>query len=338
MARKQSRVPIFSLPQMADDFKLISGIGPAIAGRLHDAGIRTYNQLASLSPTKLATRIIGLSAKQIARQDWSGQARKLAYKKARPNPHTKKKVMATIRQHYENFTIEFLLDEKNVTRRTRVVHIQSGDADTWAGWEAEQLIHFLARHTEVRRPAIKLAPQEIAVASREALQNVNGESSPMVISTPNSDPLFSAVTKLAQPGTEIADPFLQSSPTVDLAGTLRLRDLNVLLIDSDLPIFFLHQGELCRLQLTLNLTEVVAPSDAPLIYRVTTIFKQLGGPLHCISEASSTLKLSDSATLGIAGPSLPPGIYRLDAFVRLTCDEEAPGLAAFLKGDLLQVC
>lgn len=91
MVKKQSRVPIATSPQLADNFKLISGIGPTLAGRLHNAGILTYNQLASLPPAELAARAAGLSAKQIARQDWIGQARKLALNKPRPKHHRNEK-------------------------------------------------------------------------------------------------------------------------------------------------------------------------------------------------------------------------------------------------------
>ncbi len=84
MARKQSRILKTVPPIKADDFRLIKGIGPVLAGRLYDAGVCTYNQLASLSPAKLAEMVAGLSVKQISKQDWSGQALKLA-KKNSPN-------------------------------------------------------------------------------------------------------------------------------------------------------------------------------------------------------------------------------------------------------------
>lgn len=337
MARKQARVPSTVSPQMADDFKLIRGIGPALAGRLHNAGIRTYSQLASLSPAELATRVTSLSAKQIAQQDWISQARKLIPKTERPKSHKKEPVFPAIHQHYENFTIEFLLDAENVMRRTRVLHVQSGDADTWAGWETKQLIDFLARHTQVRMPEVKLAHQEISAAHRQTSQSVNGESISTVGRIPGPIPLYSSASKLAQPGTEIAKPVSQSPATIELAGRLHLRDLKVVSIDSDIPIFSLPRGKRYMIKLTLDLSEVIAPSDAPLIYKATIIVKQIGGTRHPVAEASSILQMSDSVTLDIVGTSLSPGIYLLDAFVSLTFDKAVPGLMAFRKGDLLQV-
>ena len=64
-----------------DDFKLITGIGPAIERRLHEVGITTFAQLAALSPDGLATlmdNVAGVSAERIAKQDWTGRAEALA--------------------------------------------------------------------------------------------------------------------------------------------------------------------------------------------------------------------------------------------------------------------
>lgn len=337
MARKQSRIPMVISPKTMDDFKLIKGIGPALADRLHEAGIHTYNQMASLSSTELAARIIGLSAKQIARKDLISQARKLASKKERSKPSKNKMKMPTVRQHYANFTIVFLLDEKNVTRRTHVVHVQSGDADTWAGWETEQLIDFLARHTHVRIPVEKLTSQGIKGSRKEVSQNVTGESSSMLIRTSKSVPPSDDVAESALTVTEITDSASPSPTVIDLAGTLRVSELKVILFESDTPIFSLRQGQPYILRITLDLSKVVASSTAHLVYKATIIVKQLGGPSRHVSESSSNLKLSDSMTLDIVGTSLPPGLYRLDVFVRLTSNETAPYLTTFLKGDLLQV-
>jgi hypothetical protein len=64
-----------------DDFKLITGIGPAIERRLHEVGVTTFAQLAALSPDGLATlmdNVAGVNAERIANQDWTGRAEALA--------------------------------------------------------------------------------------------------------------------------------------------------------------------------------------------------------------------------------------------------------------------
>src|SRR5687768_18328121 len=106
MVRKQSRI-LNTVPLIkADDFRLIKGIGPVLAGRLYDAGVCTYKELAFLSPARLTEMVTGLSVKQISKQDWSGQALKLATKKTQPKPSQKDSPKRSISQHYENLTIE----------------------------------------------------------------------------------------------------------------------------------------------------------------------------------------------------------------------------------------
>jgi hypothetical protein len=65
----------------ADDLKLINGIGPAVESRLHGIGILTFAQLAALSPADIAASVSdlsGLTTERIIKQDWIGQARRLA--------------------------------------------------------------------------------------------------------------------------------------------------------------------------------------------------------------------------------------------------------------------
>ena len=189
MARKRSHASRAVLPREADDFKLIKSIGPAIERRLHVAGIHTFARLATLSPDEVAALIPGLSAQRVAKQGWLRQARRLAPKQARARPH--KEAATTGRQHYANFTVELLLDENDEARRTRVVHIQSGDADTWAGWEAARLVDFLDRHTAARSPAVK--PVSLVAATPKT-------PPPLTVAT-GLVPEAAATSELVQPGT-----------------------------------------------------------------------------------------------------------------------------------------
>ncbi len=64
-----------------DNLQLINGVGPTVEKRLNGIGINTFPQLAALSPADIAAAIAdlsGLSAERIIKQDWVGQARKLA--------------------------------------------------------------------------------------------------------------------------------------------------------------------------------------------------------------------------------------------------------------------
>lgn len=60
-----------------DDFTLINGIGPTFDRRLKAAGIRTFAELAALSPEGVAA-IIGWQPQRVINDDLIGQARRLA--------------------------------------------------------------------------------------------------------------------------------------------------------------------------------------------------------------------------------------------------------------------
>lgn len=81
MVRKHSPTNKDMQPPKADDLKLINGIGPAVEKRLKGIGIFSFAQLAALSPADLAAAVAdltGLSTERIIKQDWIGQASKLA--------------------------------------------------------------------------------------------------------------------------------------------------------------------------------------------------------------------------------------------------------------------
>ena len=81
MARKGSATSrSVELPD-ADDLKLINGIGPAVESRLRGVGIKKFAQLAALSPADIAASVsdlTGLTTERIIKQDWIGQAHRLA--------------------------------------------------------------------------------------------------------------------------------------------------------------------------------------------------------------------------------------------------------------------
>jgi hypothetical protein len=56
-------------------------------------------------------------------------------------------------QHqYETFVVELLVDEHREVRTTRVVHVQTGVEERWAGWDAERLLRFVVMHGDFAPP------------------------------------------------------------------------------------------------------------------------------------------------------------------------------------------
>jgi hypothetical protein len=287
-----------------DDFKLITGIGPAIERRLHDGGIRTFAQLAASSSPKIAVLVAdvkGLSAERIAQQDWIGQARELALEPVPAKFHHSAAPPGN-RQHYATFTVELLLDEDNNVRRTRVQHIQSGDDEpkTWAGWDARRMVEFIVQHAALRLPAAKPTP---------------------------------AVTATSAPAPPPVTP-------VSGSGIPRLHDLETWLPDDAAGTrSILRHDQPFSVRLTLDLTEVAAPSHAPFDYTAAVYAKDLrGGPRRTVGEAYGTIIMSeDPLTIAIKGRPLPRGIYRLEAVATLTLPSAEADIAAHLEGSLLQI-
>jgi hypothetical protein len=158
----------------ADDFKLVQGIGPGIEARLHAAGIRTYAQLAAISPEAVVSalgKVIGLTVKRVVDQDWVGQARVLAAQE-RPfaDPDDKGG-----RQHYATFTVELLLDEDNTVRRTRSLCIQSEKEDTCAGWDPNRLFGFINQQAGLEAPhPDKFSPLQPEAPATVELAKISG--------------------------------------------------------------------------------------------------------------------------------------------------------------------
>ena len=335
MARKQTRVPIADTSIPADDFTLIKGIGPTYAERLRATGVQTFAQLASCIPAKLAAQVGGLPAKRIIEQDWLGQAKKLAGKNSPSTSYKKGTPDSTLYQHYENFTIELLLDGRNEARRTRVMHIQSGSIDTWSGWEPELLIDFITRHTEAYLPSVKSLPQKLGVDRKDVLQGVADVPGPVEVPELISSPKTKANRDLTI--SEITEHVLTPSEVDDLSGILHLNGMKVCLPGSEISTVAIREGQPFTVKLNMDLDEVVAPMDAPLSLKLTIIYKQLGGTMQYMNEVSHVLVRAQPLTVEAAGESLPPGIYRVDAFARLSFSGAATILTAFLEGNLLQV-
>ena len=222
-------------------------------------------------------------------------------------------------------------------RRTRVVHVQSGDADTWAGWEADQIIDFIARHTGIRTQAKKPEKQLNIPAPEEVVCKIHDESIPTIDHTLASLPLMPSVSGMSKSSPEITDSSLKLAVTNNFTGILHLRDFEILAVGSNTPVYTLHQGQPCHMRITLDLTNVVVLSDIPLAYKAMINLKQLGGASCLVAEESNTIKPSDCVTLDMICTSPPPGLYRPEAIVKLFSDRTTLGLMASLKGDLIQV-
>jgi hypothetical protein len=101
-------------------------------------------------------------------------------------------------------------------------------------------------------------------------------------------------------------------------------------------------GQPFNVLVTLDLSDVIAPSDATLAYTVFLYAKTLGrGTRQIATERHGTLNNSDTITVQVGGTTVAQGLYLLKATVTLALQSgelaAAPDLIAIEKVGLLQV-
>jgi hypothetical protein len=117
---------------------MITGIGARIEAKLKQAGIRTFGQLGQTPVEKLAA-ISGYSTEQIEQKDWVGQATALA--PASPSAPSDEDLRPPDRH---NFTVELQLDSPSgAVLSSNIHHVQSGDRESWRGWDGDRLASFI---------------------------------------------------------------------------------------------------------------------------------------------------------------------------------------------------
>ena len=303
-------------PSETDDLKLINGIGPAVEKRLHGVGIFTFAQLAVLPSADIAAAVAdlsGLSAERITKQDWIGQARKLAAESATSEAQKattlqieSEKGASPSMEHYQlaTFTVEFLLDEHNNVRSTHALHVQSRHEHSWTGWQKTQLVDFLSESAGLNIP-------------------------------PDEPDLIPAQVTESEPLTP-----LMAKPS--LAGTLHVPEMEMLGGEVSGPRRTLAHDEPFDVRLTLDLSELLVPGNAPLHYKTSIYGKGRGRPGLVIGEAQGTIMPSDRVAITVGGNTLPEvGIYQLTATVILGLPTmklvARPGTTAIVSGGLLEV-
>jgi predicted flap endonuclease-1-like 5' DNA nuclease len=356
MASKRSPTNRDAEPPRIDDLKQINGIGQGVEKRLNGVGIFTFVQLAALPPADIAAAvagIAGLSAERIIKQDWIGQARKLAaeslssefqrdveapmitrqiviskapVKPPAPAPleqtqdaalmaGSEKDVAPSMeRYHPATFTVELLLNENNIVHNTHALHVQSRREQTWMGWQKMRLLDFLSVSA-----GLNITSEEPALPSVEEPDHA------------------SAVTTESKPFT----PITASSR---LAGTLRVREMEMVRAESNRPSALLSHDERFDVRLILDLTELQAPGNTPLNYKAS-IYGRGRGPGSrsglVIGEAQGTIIPADTVTINIEGNTLPEGAYQLAATVILGLPTmkltPRPGTTAIIDGGQVQV-
>jgi hypothetical protein len=340
MTRKSTSTARARQREHLSDLTFIHGIGPAIKKQLHKAGISTIAELAESSVDAIAAILPNMSAKQVTKQGWIPQARKLVSGKAKTSARKKELATPTSHQHYQNFTFEFLLDEKNRTHRLRLVHVQSGDVDTWAGWDAGRLIDFLAKHTGARLPNMRSATSKAAIPELPIkLPDPTGQPSERMHEMASITLIQGSNEKInLQPELETAQSIHERPISVDLppveslpkqlvsadpaaspSNQIRLLQWKTFLdqIIQSSPI--LPHDQSFETSLNVDITNTSLAKFSQLDFTLFLYAKKVGSGLRqVIGEVEGTIPYANILDLTICNASLPAGLYRLEALLTLT--------------------
>jgi hypothetical protein len=159
MATEKIRRLENSAPLAEGEFWRITGIGEATEQRLHAAGIDTFERLGSLSPEDIASILTGQVGvkERAARQDWTSQARRFAYD-LKAMAKRAETADSTESQHYESFLFELLIEDDRSIKRTKITRVRDGEKTSWAGWDSERFLDWIAAQAELSRELFA-APQ-----------------------------------------------------------------------------------------------------------------------------------------------------------------------------------
>lgn len=244
-----------------DDLKRIGGIGAGLEKRLNAKGIFTYEQIAALSTGELVScldNVIGLTTNRIEKQNWIGQAHKLAAEeKSLPVDNPTEKTLGG-HSPRATFTIELLLNKDNEVRGTTITHCQTKKEKNWPGWHQDQLIDFMASTGELKLDT----PSPISLIPLEPYPNPEPLD---LIGTPHVNKLVAML-----PDEETTCHLLDSTQNFDISLEIDMADVKVspkTLLDSSVTIYAKQLGNKGRK--LLGQAQGSATRSHPLKIRLT---------------------------------------------------------------------
>ena len=372
MNNKHQRTPAISTRPSTESLQMIDGIGHAIAQRLYNAGILTFAHLAVLSPDEVIAKIgsqAGLSAHRIAEENWIGQARVLAAQSSRRarkeekpqiEPPSEEFVgeivsetsakLSEMMPHQRSaiFTVQLELRPDGSVRRTMVKHArtESGEEEPeqWLGWDAARLVSFIEQRTQLRQ-----APEVVPIMLDDTPLVVTQSLPPIQVEV-ESEYSFKVQVELPigvpipaegdDPVLLNPTPILPAQTEENLKGVIRMSGLEIGVVGKEEAQNVLRSGKQLRLQIMLDLSNVIAPPDVLISYKAAVYAKQLDGPRRItLAEATGNIKMAESAQIELIGQELSSGIYRLTAITTLNTPNslERSQLMAFLESGLVEV-
>lgn len=305
-------------PAVGDNFRRIQGISRSIERRLHEEGILTYTNLASLKPQAISAilgDLNGVNSERIMKENWLEQARGLSSRRGSASAESekdavrKKNLPSTKVKGLTSFVVELLLGEEGQVKRTKVLHVDTGGEETWEEWQEQRLLDFFVTRAELCQPAAEIdMPTAMAVEHRPEA-TMSPEAIPADMIEPGLVP---------SPQSQIAaQPYVIEIATS--TGGSASQQSTALPAQAKATSGILSTNRAFEVHLALDRPEIVSAEGRPLSYKANIYAKSLKGPLRqSIGEAGGQLEPTSTATIVIGGSPLSQGLYRLQAVVGLS--------------------
>lgn len=305
---------------MPDDFILIRGINQKTANRLHEAGILTYEKLASMTPEEIIARIglgAGITAESISKKDWTGQAAKLA-----EAAHAKKESEETMppgsNLHAVSYVVELFLDGQDAVTRTKLRHIQSEEEEEWTGWDESKMRRYFLRRPELNLPKPQ-QPVHVLPSSQSVVEGTN--AAPASNGSPENG--ASAKESLIKP---------------------RLHRLEIIPEKIGVPCRAFAQNQPFNVRLNLDMAGLTAESNSSLNYCLTVQARSLTNDgYETVTKGTGVIIPSSNVLLELQAAPLLPGVYQFAAALTLNPQSEISAAqhhrhpTALFKGGLFEV-
>lgn len=303
-------------PTAGDNFRRIQGISRSIEHRLHEEGILTYTNLASLKPQAISAilgDLNGVTSERIIKENWIEQARGLSSRPgsaiAEKDAVRKKNLPSTKVKGLTSFVVELLLGEEGQVKRTKVLHVDTGGEETWEEWQEQRLLDFFVTRAELCQPAAEIDMPTATAVEQRPEATMSPEAIPADMIQPGLAPSPQSQIAAQPYVIEIATSTGGSASQQSTAFPAQAKGTSGILSTSQ--AFEVH--------LALDRPEIVSAEGRPLSYKANIYAKSLKGPLRqSIGEAGGQLEPTSKATIVIGGSPLPQGLYRLQAVVGLS--------------------
>lgn len=303
-------------PRKNDDFRLIRGITRNFKVKLYENGIRTFDQLANLTPSEVLAAIgaeTDLTVDRIKRDDWIGQARKLV-EEAEALKVESQAPDSDPRETYASFALELKLDQDNRVDQTRILFVGGKGKDAeekWPGWDPGRVARFVEKcvgiKSDLEAPdVIDVTPEEIEEAPRSERARKPDVSRPVPVSS----------------------------------QAVSLNRFQVISAARNQPVFSFNTSEQYRVDLEIDASSLSRFAGRSMQFQAAVKAKNLKNSAFIdIGDAKGTIDVGQGIPVSIDCRQLPAGDYRLSALVTVTIPNNGStyDVKSMLDGSLVHV-